>query len=98
MAQAAVASDIHQALDVQAMLQDGFEAAVRERIDVDGPFARRLQTGVAVILGETQNAQATAVALLGMAALMQTCSTTAFLWLPIRLSVTGAMEPTAMKK
>ena len=28
-----------QALDVQAMLQDGFQAAVGQRIDVDGPVS-----------------------------------------------------------
>jgi hypothetical protein len=60
-----------QALDVQAMFQDGFQAAVRECVDIDGPLASRLQTAVAVSLGQTQNAQATAVALLRMAALMQ---------------------------
>ena len=60
-----------QALDVQAMLQDGFEAAVGQRVDVDGPLACGFQTAFTVSLGQTQNAQATAVALLWMAALMQ---------------------------
>lgn len=53
------------------MLQDGFQAAVGQRVDVDGPLACRLQTAFTVSPGEAQNAQATAVALLRMAALMQ---------------------------
>ena len=39
-----------QALDVEAMLQDGFQAAVRECVDVDGPLERRLQAVLAVSL------------------------------------------------
>ena len=60
-----------QALDVQAVLQDGFQAAVGQRVDVDSPFACGFQTAFTVNLGETQNAQTTAVALLWMAPLMQ---------------------------
>ena len=53
------------------MLQDGFQAAVGQRVDVDGPLASGLQAVLAVGLRQTQNAQATAIALLRMAALMQ---------------------------
>jgi hypothetical protein len=39
-----------QVLVVEAMLQDGFQAAERECVDVDGPLARRLQAVLAVSL------------------------------------------------
>lgn len=39
-----------QALDVQAVLQDGFQAAVGQCIDVDGPLAGCLQAALTISL------------------------------------------------
>jgi hypothetical protein len=60
------------ALDVQAILQDRFQAAVGRRADGDGPLAGRFQTVVPVGLAQSAGCPGNCpVALLRMAALMQ---------------------------
>jgi len=59
------------ALLVQTVLQDRFQAAVGRGADGDGPFASGFQAIVAVGLGEAQDAQARPVTLLRMSALVQ---------------------------
>jgi hypothetical protein len=56
---------------VQSVLQDRLHVAVGHCPDVDSGFAGRFQAVIAKGLTETQDAQAGAVALLRMSALMQ---------------------------
>ena len=59
------------ALLVQTVFQDRFQAAAGSRADRDGPLAGRFQTIVPVGLGEAQDAQARPVTVLRMSALPQ---------------------------
>src|SRR6185295_13992400 len=51
---------------VEAMFEDGVDMPVGARADGNGPSTRGLEPGVAVAFGQTQDAEAGAVALLGV--------------------------------
>ena len=51
---------------IELGVEDGFDGAVGPGADLDGPLRRRLDTRGAVGAGETHDAEAGAVALLGM--------------------------------
>src|SRR6516225_12456665 len=51
---------------IELVVEDGFDGAVGPGSDLDGPLGGRLDAGGAVGAGETHDAEAGAIALLGM--------------------------------